>query len=191
MGKRQPVICRECKKKIDRDELIEGIDWIMPSKNWFYHKSCYETWVKNRADSIKNVEAVREDNEYRIEIYDYLQRHLKVKFDGGKVGTQLNLMLKKKRTLKGIYFSLIYWFDILGNLWDDKYDGIWIAELKYDEAREYWSNRAINDHELLHKVETQIKSLYNAPEIDIRKKVTKKSFTSNFKKIEEMDEEDE
>jgi hypothetical protein len=34
--------CRVCKEKIDKTKD----DWIMPSKNYYYHKSCYKSWKK-------------------------------------------------------------------------------------------------------------------------------------------------
>jgi len=37
MAKRPTVMCRECRQRFQRDDLVEGVDWVMPSKNWFYH----------------------------------------------------------------------------------------------------------------------------------------------------------
>lgn len=189
LAKHNLVMCRECKQKFQRDDLVEGVDWIMPSKNWYYHKSCYDTWVQERQDAMTNVEANKQDSEYRTEIFDFLSRHLKVRFDGAKVGSQINLMLKKGRTIKGIYFSLIYWFDILNNPWNDKYDGIWIAELKYDEAREYWRERAKNNHELLAQVEKQIKAMYEMPKVMVKEN-KKKNFVSQLDRIGEMEDDE-
>ena len=189
MAKHNLVMCRECKQKFQRDDLVEGVDWVMPSKNWYYHKSCYDAWVQERQDAMTNVEANKQDSEYRTEIFDFLSRHLKVRFDGAKVGSQINLMLKKGRTIKGIYFSLIYWFDILNNPWNDKYDGIWIAELKYDEAREYWRERAKNNHELLAQVEKQIKAMYEMPKVMVKEN-KKKNFVSQLDRIGEMEDDE-
>ena len=36
--------CRICHMPIDKVRQKENIDWIMPSKGWYYHKECYETW---------------------------------------------------------------------------------------------------------------------------------------------------
>ena len=36
------VQCRICKEKFDTSQLIKDIDWVMPSKNWYYHKNCYD-----------------------------------------------------------------------------------------------------------------------------------------------------
>ena len=34
--------CRVCDLPIDK----EKDDWVMPSKNWYYHRKCYEEWKK-------------------------------------------------------------------------------------------------------------------------------------------------
>ena len=34
--------CRLCKIEIDK----EKDDWVMPSRNYYYHKKCYENWKK-------------------------------------------------------------------------------------------------------------------------------------------------
>ena len=34
--------CRLCNIPIDK----EKDDWIMPSKNYYYHKQCYNNWKK-------------------------------------------------------------------------------------------------------------------------------------------------
>ena len=36
-----PVHCRICGKEINRLLEVDGIDWIMPSKNFYYHLDCY------------------------------------------------------------------------------------------------------------------------------------------------------
>ena len=40
--KKPLVHCRVCGEPIDREELTEGVDWIMPSKNFYYHKFQYQ-----------------------------------------------------------------------------------------------------------------------------------------------------
>ena len=35
--------CRICKVEIDK----ENDDWIMPSKNYYYHRKCYEDWKQS------------------------------------------------------------------------------------------------------------------------------------------------
>ena len=44
----RPVKCRVCGEYFKRELLEKDVDWVMPSKNYFYHKKCYEEWQKNR-----------------------------------------------------------------------------------------------------------------------------------------------
>ena len=50
--------CRICHVPIDK----ENDDWVMPSKNWYYHRQCYEDWKKS--EPLK-------DEEWRPFIYDF------------------------------------------------------------------------------------------------------------------------
>lgn len=169
MAKRPMVMCRECRQRFQRDDLIEGVDWISPSKNWFYHKNCYDTWVKKR-EAGKDINNQKEDEEYRKEIFDYLARNLKVPFNGAVVSSQIKTMCKKGRTLKGILFSLIYWYDIKQNKWNPEYEGIWIAELVYNQSREYWQERVQKQGDILIKIEEQLKTFKELPKVKVKKK---------------------
>ena len=40
------VICRACKERFDAQLAGADIEWVMPSKGWYYHKSCYENLKK-------------------------------------------------------------------------------------------------------------------------------------------------
>ena len=53
--------CRICKEEIDK----EKDDWIMPVKNWYYHRTCYETWKQSTPAT---------DEEYRAFIFDFIAR---------------------------------------------------------------------------------------------------------------------
>lgn len=167
------VMCRECKQRFDAKKSEEGTIWIMPSKNWYYHIKCYDLWVENRKKG-KDILSQETDEEYQKEIYDYLARCLKVPFDGGVVGSQIKTMKKKGRTVKGILFALIYYYEIKGNSWNPNYEGIWIAELVYDESRRYWAERIEKQSNILTKIEEQLKALREAPKISIKKQETRK-----------------
>ena len=39
------VTCRICKAKIDTDS---STNWVMPSKNYYYHKTCYDDFGKKK-----------------------------------------------------------------------------------------------------------------------------------------------
>ena len=40
------VTCRACKDRFDAQLSGADIEWVMPSKRWYYHKSCYENLKK-------------------------------------------------------------------------------------------------------------------------------------------------
>ncbi len=44
------VHCRICKGEIDREKTTEGTDWVMPSRNYFYHCKCYNDWKRKKDD---------------------------------------------------------------------------------------------------------------------------------------------
>lgn len=66
-------ICRICKQEIDK----ELDDWVMPSRNWYYHKICYENFKKEKE--------VKSDEDYIDLIFDYIARDLKVSYDYHKI----------------------------------------------------------------------------------------------------------
>ena len=55
MATKQHIVkCRICGQEFDTNTLTEGEDWIMPSKNWYYHVKCYTDWKV--ADSLRKLE---------------------------------------------------------------------------------------------------------------------------------------
>ena len=50
MAKKAIVECRVCKEKFNRLDptLIEGEDWIKPVNLHYYHKKCYDDFVKKK-----------------------------------------------------------------------------------------------------------------------------------------------
>ena len=61
-------VCRECHIEINKDKD----DWIMPSKNYYYHRTCYETWKARMPET---------DDDWVPRIYDFLARDLKVSYN--------------------------------------------------------------------------------------------------------------
>ena len=108
------VTCRICKEKFDAQEEQKGLTWIMPSKNFYYHKECYDNW---KAQSDVNVK--RNDEIYIEYIYDYLARDLKVEYDYYMCEAQRkNFVEKKGYTNKGIFFTLKYFYEIKKGEWE-------------------------------------------------------------------------
>ena len=56
MAVKHIVHCRYCKKEIDIDSAERDIDYVMPSKGWYYHKECWDKWQQERKVVKKNIE---------------------------------------------------------------------------------------------------------------------------------------
>lgn len=169
------VTCRECKQKFDAQPEGKDALWVMPSKNWYYHKECYETWVKNRKQN-NDVSIQKDNEEYLKDITYYLSHVLKYPFDWARVTKDLQILTgpKYKRTAKGLRFALIYWYEIKKNGFNPEYPGIWCAQLCYEESRVYWQERMLKQNDILSQYDKQIRDLREREHISIKKKTSKK-----------------
>ena len=75
------VTCRVCKEKFDTNE----VEWIMPSKNFYYHKSCYEDWQVKKNDVRNNS---KDEDLWKDATYQYLKKDLYIPVDFGKFDSQ-------------------------------------------------------------------------------------------------------
>lgn len=174
MAKKSIVHCRICKGEIDRNILEETIDWIMPSKNYFYHKDCYDTWGKKKND----VEATGKDDEWFDLLYDYLRRDVRMSIDFPKLKKQWESYLKKGMTAKGIFFCSKYFYEIKKGDVSKSEGGIGIIPYIYKEGAEYWSNRNQKDKGICDRIEQQLKLQREQEKIVVRqqKKKPKKGY---------------
>lgn len=144
------VMCRVCKKTFDTESL-EPSQWIMPSKNFYYHTQCYEDW-KNTASTNKS------DDDWRLLIYDFLSRDLKVAYDYHMCESQRQKFVKdNKCTNKGIYFTLKYFYEIKHNSWDKSNGGIGIVPYVYKEATQFWTDLEWKKRGFMKAIEQQIR----------------------------------
>lgn len=149
--KKLPLVkCRICgRKDIDRNVEIEGIDWIMPSKNYFYHKKCYDDWKHSEP---------KKDEEWIHYIYDFLSRDLKVSYNWHMCENQReNFIKKNKFTNKGIFFSLKYFYEIKKGDWNKSNQGIGIVSYIYSEACNYWVAQERLKNGTCKKIEEQMR----------------------------------
>ena len=107
------VQCRICKERFNRGDpnLVEGMDYVKPSKNMYYHKKCYDEYLNTRLD----VHANMADEGWFNAAWDLLRRDLKYDFNFIKVRKQWESFLKNKMTAKGMYFALKYFYEIKKN----------------------------------------------------------------------------
>ncbi len=162
-------ICRVCKQEVDKSKD----DWIMPSKNWYYHKTCY--------GKFKDGKEIKKDEDYTQLIFDYIARDLKVSYDYYKIKAQINNFMKNGMTCKGILFTLKYYYDRNGKeYWDRGYGGIGIVPYYYKEATEYWTNIENMRQGSCEQFINQIKELKAKPEKKIKYNEVKKKEKSDF-----------
>ncbi len=75
--------CRICHMPINKQRP----DWIMPSKNYYYHTNCYNTWKA----------APSTDEEWIAMIFDFLARDIKVSYNYHLCKAQINKFWKENR----------------------------------------------------------------------------------------------
>jgi hypothetical protein len=155
-------ICRVCKQEIDKRKD----NWIMPSRNYYYHKLCY-------AD-LKDVKKEKTQEEYRHLIYDYLSRVLKVPYEYFKIEAQINQFIKSGMTIKGIFFAVKYYYDRNGkDSWQKGYGGIGIVPYIYEESKNYWTQREIEREGALNEIVRQMQELARPKENKVQYKLVK------------------
>lgn len=181
MAKLPLVECRLCKAKIDRNLEQEGVDWIMPSRGWYYHKKCYTDW-KNSIPAT--------DEEYVRFIYDFLSHDLKVKYDFHMIEAQRKGYIKdKKMTNKGIFFSLKYFYEIKNGDWSKSHGGIGIIPYIYNEACGYWVAKNRESENICSKIERQYRQMAEREQVVVHRKKKKKKVEVNLEMVAEMSDE--
>lgn len=176
-------MCRTCKKYFDID-AIPPDEWIMPSKGWYYHTSCYNDWKKNMDNST--------DDDWVLYIYDLLARDLKVPYNWHMCEAQRKKFIKENKfTNKGIYFTLKYFYEIKHNSWDKGNGGIGIVPYVYKDATEYWTDIEWRKRGFMKAIEEQIAQRARREVKTITKPTTKKQRERyDLNSIEGADEDD-
>ena len=160
------VTCRCCKQKFDAQPEGKDKDWIMPSKNWYYHLTCYNDWAKKKND----VHSQADDDLWFGAMWDYLAKDIKIGPNFMKVKSQWDNFIKKGQTPKGIYFCIRYFYEVKKGDPKKSDGGIGIIPYIYQEGAAYWMNKEITDRGICARIEEQIKQAQNR-----EKKVVKKT----------------
>lgn len=168
--------CRICKQKIHKDKD----DWIMPSKNWYYHKKCYEEWKKAQ---------FQKDEEYIDMIYDFIARDLKVSYNWHACEAQRKRFIREnKMTNKGILFALKYFYEIKHGDWEKGHGGIGIVPFIYNDSCAYWAARERRSEGVIAEIERQMREATERRKIHVKRKETKKA-TVDFSVLDNLEEE--
>ena len=162
MATKQHIVkCRICGQEFDTKTVTEGEDWIMPSKNWYYHVKCYTDW---------KVADTHSDEEWVDLIYDFIARDLKVSYDFFMCEAQRKKFISQNHcTNKGIYFTLKYFYEIKGGDWSKSNGGIGIIPYVYKDATAYWTELEIKRRGTLSAIEQQIRERQIRPIKEIRR----------------------
>lgn len=169
--------CRICHVPIDK----ENDDWVMPSKNWYYHRQCYEDWKKS--EPLK-------DEEWRPFIYDFLSRDLKVSYNWHMCQAQIKKFTKESMTVKGIYFALKYFYQVQHHDWDKGNGGIGIVPYIYTESCEYWARQERLNKGIVAEIERQLREATERDRKVVTKKKSPKKITVDLSAIAEMEDEE-
>ncbi len=171
--------CRICKIEIDK----EKDDWIMPKNKWYYHRECYENWKKSTPST---------DEEYKAFIYDFISRDLKVKYNYHMCEAQIDKFVKEnKMTVKGIFFTLKYFYEVKKHEWDKGHGGIGIVPYVYNEACAYWVRREEKSKGVVEDIERQMKEATSRKKTKIQKKTVKpKKLSIDLDSILDMEDEE-
>lgn len=145
------VKCRVCGERFDTEDA--SIDWIMPTRNFYYHRRCHEIWVNGKND----IKATSSDEEWFVYLKEFLYKEVHANVDFSKLTKQWQVYIKKRKyTAKGIYFAMRYFFEKGGGS-PDKTDGIGIIPYIYKEAAQYWYDRNQREEGICAKIEEQLR----------------------------------
>lgn len=145
------VHCRICGQEIDKSKTKQDVDWVRPSRNYYYHCNCYHEWK-----AIKNdVEAEASEQMWFESLKEYLYKDLKMNVDFSKLTSQWKHLLKDKKTPKGIYFTIKYFYEVQHGSVEKSQGGIGIVSSIYNDAGSYWQNQRARLEEITHKLKDQ------------------------------------
>lgn len=170
--------CRICKQLIDK----EKDDWVMPSRNYYFHRKCYEDWKKSEP---------LVDDQWRPFIYDFISRDLKVSYNYHMCEAQINKFLKEKMTMKGIYFTLKYFYEVKHNDWEKGHGGLGIVPYVYNEACAYWVEQERKTKGIVAEIERQMREAAERQEkVVVHKSLPKKKVKVDLGAIAEMEDDE-
>lgn len=149
-----PVHCRTCGKEINRMLELEDIDWIMPSKNFYYHIDCYNKWAKKNDD----IHAKATDEEWYQSLLYYLNHIVKAPINYSKLTSQWkNFLNQKTKTAKGVYMAVRYFYEVQKGDKNKSQGGIGIVSYIYEDSCKYWREREEREAGICSRIEEQIK----------------------------------
>lgn len=145
------VKCRVCGEHFDTGDV--SVDWIMPARNFYYHRKCYEIWQSGKND----IKATSTSEEWFVYLKEFLYNEARAPVNFAKLQKQWDSYIRKgKYTAKGIYFAMKYFLEHGGGV-AEKSDGIGIIPYIYEEAAKYWYERNKREEGICEKIEEQLR----------------------------------
>lgn len=183
MAKKLPIVhCRVCKEEIDRNIDPDGKTWIMASKNYFYHKTCYDSWKKAKYSN---------DDDYIDLIYDFISRDLKVSYDYHMCEAQRKKFIKEnKMTNKGILFALKYFYEVKHGDWEKGHGGIGIIPFVYTDSCAYWSALERRTTGIIADIERQMREAAERRQAVVQKKIEPRKFQVDFSVLDDLEDDE-
>lgn len=168
------IQCRLCKTKFDTDKE----DYVLVGQRSYYHKNCYEEWVKSR----NNAKATGDSDFWQESLIDYLYRDIKMSIDFKKLTSQWEAFTKpdKKMTPKGIYFAVRYFYDVMHGDKEKAQGGIGIVPNIYKDSAQYWCDLENRKEGTLEAIIEQIKARQSRPVQVVAKRPAEKKDKAKF-----------
>lgn len=168
------IQCRICKTRFD----TEKEPYVLVGKLSYYHKRCYEDWVRGRNDARTS----GDEQFWHESVIDYLYRDVKMSIDFSKLDNQWKNFIKpeRKMTPKGIYFALRYYYDVQKGDKEKALGGIGIVPSIYNDSARYWENLETKKEGTIEAIIEQIKERKNRPIQTVVKKTAPKKDKSKF-----------
>ena len=183
MAKKLAIVhCRVCGGDIDRNIDLEGKEWIMASRNYFYHRKCYEDWKHGTPAS---------DEEYKDYIYDFIARDLKVSYNWHVCEAQRKKFIKENgMSNKGILFALKYFYEIKHGDWEKGHGGIGIIPFIYNDSCAYWAARERRSVGTIAEIERQMREAAERQKVTVKKKNTKDKYVVDFSVLDDLEDDE-
>lgn len=139
--------CRYCNKEIEADPEKYGVTWIMRSRNYYYHKECFDKFI----DKTEN----KDDYKWFDLIFFLFKNELHSTYNFFQIKAQAEKMVSEKGyTMKGIYYTLYYQYVIKKQPYDPKY-GIGIVPYIYEDSIFYWNEQIKKQLDILEQIRHQ------------------------------------
>lgn len=160
------LTCRKCHKQFEAKEEDKDIKWIERSKNYYYHIDCWNEFIDIYRD--------KNSAEWLDLIYDLFSRELHEEYDYFKIQAQAKKFVENNvATMKGIYYSL-YWFYVIKKNKYSKDYGIGIIPYIYNDSTKYWIEQEEKRNGIMQEILRieQIEKSSNKQKVKIKNKKT-------------------